>query len=104
QLRRVKEFVIGGALNYGRDFYKILKQNRINTVKCFADNGYERYKNGVYGNRVLSLTDAVAQNAGAFFVVTAQCYVMELIRQLVRLGVDIDRMDCFIVVNTGMIL
>lgn len=103
-VRQAKEIVIVGAGNYGRDLYKILKQNGIHTVKHFADNGHERFKSGVYGKKVLSLADAVAQNTDAYFIITPQCYVMELIRQLVRLEVDIDRLDCFIAGNTGMIL
>lgn len=102
QLRQFQEIVIVGAGFYGRNLYKILEQNDIHTVKCFADNGYRRYKNGVYGKKVLSLQDATEKQSCAYFVVTPRFYYMELIRQLLNLGVNADRVDCFIVSDTGL--
>ena len=40
RLKQVREIVIVGAGFYGRNLYKILEQNHIYTVKCFADNAY----------------------------------------------------------------
>lgn len=104
RLSNVEEIVIVGAGNYGRDLYKVLEQHGVYTVKCFADNMCERYKNGVYRNRVLSLADATIQYKNAYFVVTPQNYIMELIRQLIGLGINVDKIDCFIIGNTGLIM
>lgn len=102
QLKQFHEIVIVGAGFYGRNLYKILEQNNIHTVKCFADNAYERFENGIYGNIVLALQDAVKQNSNAYFVITPRYYYMELIRQLLKLGVNAERIDCFIVSDTGL--
>lgn len=102
RLRQSEKIIIVGAGFYGRNLYKILKQNNINTVKCFADNACKRYRNGIYDIDVLSLQDAAAQNDGAYFVITPRYYYMDLVRQLLRLGVDVDRIDCFIVSDTGL--
>lgn len=102
QLKQFHEIVIVGAGFYGRNLYKILEQNHVHTVKCFADNAYERFENGIYGNTVLALQDAVRQNSDAYFIITPRYHYMELIRQLLQLGVNAERIDCFIVSDTGL--
>ncbi len=102
RMRKADQIIIVGAGNYGRYLYKILEQNNIYTVTCFADNSSNQYASGVYGKKVLALADAVKQNMNAYFVVTPQCYIMELIRQLAELCVSLDQIDCFVVANTGM--
>lgn len=102
RLRQFEKIVIVGAGFYGRNLYKILKQNNVNTVKCFADNACGRYRNGIYNIEVLSLPDATAQNDDAYFVITPRYYYMDLLRQLLRLGVDVNRIDCFIISDTGL--
>ena len=102
RMMKADQIIIVGAGNYGRSLYKILEQNNIHTVIRFADNSCDQYESGVYGKKVLAIADAAEQNRNAYFVVTPQYYIMELIRQLSELCVSLEQIDCFIVANTGM--
>ena len=95
RLETHKEIVIVGAGSYGKLLYTKLQGNGIENIVCFADNSSEYYMQGIFGEKVISVEDAVEKYANAYYVVTPKYHFMELIRQLINLGVSIEQIDCF---------
>ncbi len=95
-LKEQKELVLFGAGKYGIAILAALKREGISNVRCFCDNNDEL--------PVISPEDALEQYPDACFVITPKDYENEILRQLVRMGVDIESIVIFNIKNTGLIV
>ena len=103
-LKEQKELVLFGAGKYGIAILAALKREGISNVRCFCDNNEKALGKTVDGLPVISPEDALEQYPDACFVITPKDYENEILRQLVRMGVDIESIVIFNIKNTGLIV
>lgn len=96
EYRDKEEIVIFGTGNYGRDLYKMLKIENIRSVKCYCDNGIARQGEKMGDLDILSPQDAVERYPNAFYIITPKGYGDEILRQLVKMGVDAMHISVFV--------
>ena len=100
ELRAYADIVLFGAGRDGRAVLDILRQDRVDTVRCFCDNMI--IQDECMGIKVILPEDATRSYLGACFVITAKNYRNEMLAQLMRLGVDIGNIKLFEIENTGL--
>lgn len=96
EYRKWNEIVIFGSGNYGRDLYKMLKIEGIQSVKCFCDNGGARQGRELAGIDILSPQEAVERFPEAMYIITPRGYGDEILRQLVGMGVNVLQISVFV--------
>lgn len=102
QLKNYKKIIIVGAGAWGNALFEQLLKNGITSLICFADNAYEKYPNGLSGQDVLSIEQAVEKHYDAEFIITPHLYRFPLIKQLVNAGADINHILIFDAENMGL--
>lgn len=88
------ELVIFGAGRYGMDLLMFLAKNGIAPV-AFADNDNSMEGRSIYGIQVLTTDEAVAWHRDALFLIANKKCPYYIRNQLVRKGIDEDRIMIF---------
>lgn len=91
-----EQIVIVGAGTYGNALYKLLRDENIDFVVCFADNNYDKYYQYDKNKRVYSLEKAVNMYPDAYYIVTAKYYLIDLWNQLKKLNVPSKQIDYYV--------
>lgn len=103
-LKDPAELVLFGAGRYGEIVLSALKGEGIRTVRCFCDNSDKAVGSIVDGLEVLSPADAANRYPDACFVITPKDYENEILRQLIHMGVNIEKIVIFNIKNTGLVV
>ena len=101
-LKEPTDLILFGAGMYGEIVLSALKGEGIRSVRCFCDNSDKAVGNIVDGMEVLSPADAVNRYPDACFVITPKDYENEILRQLIHMGVAIEKIVVFNIKNTGL--
>lgn len=102
EYKKQDEIVIFGSGNYGRDLYKMMIQEGIQSVRCFCDNGAARQHKQLSGLEILSPDEAIEKFPNAMYIVTPKGYGDEIMRQLVGMGIDVRHISIFTMELTGL--
>ena len=93
--------VIFGAGRYGEIALADMVQNGIEAVVCFCDNSASG--DSVNGVEVISPGEAVERYPDAYYVITPKDYSNEILTQLVNMGITVDHIRIYNLLNTGLI-
>lgn len=95
KLRNKKNIVIIGAGDYGRKLFVTLKKYQLDNICSFADNDSTKYNTKMFGKMIMSVENAVQQYPDADFVIANALYYMDIMRQLVNIGITPDRISYY---------
>lgn len=90
------EIVIFGSGNYGRELYKMLRIEGIDSVKCFCDNSVARHGRTITVMYILTPQEAVEIFPQAMYIITPKGYGDEISRQLDHMGIKSLQRSVFI--------
>lgn len=102
ELKKLDEIVLFGAGRHGEMLYDDIIQHGIDTVRCFCDN--KAAGQMIKGMQVLLPRDAVSQYPDAYYVITPNDFQNEILLQLVDMGIRVNHIRLFNMLNTGLIL
>ncbi len=102
-LQEPEKIVLFGAGKYGSVILAALKREGIISVRCFCDNNNKSIGRFIDGLEIISPQDALEQYPDACFVITPKDYENEILRQLVHMGVQIEKIVIFNIKNSGLI-
>lgn len=102
-LEEPKDLVLFGAGRYGEMVFAALSQEGLYTVRCFCDNSAAAAGGHACGLEILSPQEAAKRYPDAGFVITPKDYDNEILRQLVNMGIKIECIFIFNLLNTGMV-
>lgn len=98
-----RDIVIVGCGKMGRVLNEYIdKTPRRNNVLCFADNNSSACDDLINDKRVLSVRNAVHNYPDCLFIVTPKKDRMNLIRQLVAEGIELNQIEIFDSENYGI--
>lgn len=104
EFKKQEQLIIIGSGVYGLRLYDMLAAEGISDkVKCFGDNSKERQSQKERDLSILSVETAVAAYPDAYFIITPQKYENELLRQLIHLGISVDRICVYMFAHTGLV-
>lgn len=104
EFKEQKEIVIVGSGVYGLRLYEMLEVEKASSaIKCFCDNSNERQELQIKNLDVLSVREAVLYHPDAYYIITPKKYENELLRQLIHLGITVDRIAIYIFMHTGLV-
>lgn len=102
-LKEPENLVLFGAGIYGEKVLAALKQEGIDSVRCFCDNSNKLVGKVICGLEVFSPQEVLKHYSDACFVITPKDYENEILRQLIHMGVNIDHIVIFNIKNTGIV-
>lgn len=100
KLRNEKQIVIVGAGDYGKKLFVMLNKYRSSIICAFADNDPEKHGTFLFKKEILSVENAARRYTDANFVIANEIYYMDIMRQLVKIGVAPDQISYYKI--TGM--
>lgn len=100
-LKSQSEIVIFGAGKYGKTIVEDLRQQGMDTIKCFCDN--KAATEPINGIKVLLPKDAVRLYPNACYVIASKFYENEILSQLIHMGVEIDNIRIFNLYSAGLL-
>lgn len=99
-LKSQSEIVIFGAGKFGKTIVEDLRQQGMDTIKCFCDN--KATTEQINGIKVLLPKDAVRLYPNACYIIVSKLYENEMLSQLIHFGIEIDNIRIFNVDSTGL--
>lgn len=91
------QLVIMGAGSYGKKICSILSMEGLeDRIVCLCDNSVSRQGTKYNGWNIYSPLEAYEKFPIAMFIISPKGFEDEMIRQLVHLGVDIEKISTFI--------
>lgn len=104
EFKEQKKIIIVGSGVYGLRLFEMLEAEGVSSaVKCFCDNSEERQELKIRNLKVLPVNEAVLAYPDAYYIITPKKYENELLRQLVSLGIPVNRIAIYIFAHTGLV-
>lgn len=104
EFKNQNEIIIVGSGVYGIRLFEMFEAEGISAaVKCFGDNSRERQELKIQDLDVLPVEEAVLRYPHAYYIITPKKYENELLRQLVHLGISVDKIAIYIFIYTGLV-
>ena len=100
--REAESLIIFGTGVYGKMIYDDFKLNGINRICCFCDNKPKSERER--GVPVHTLDKCMELYPNATYVITPKYYENEIFRQLIKAGVDVDKIINIVVEETGLVI
>ena len=102
RLENSNEVVIFGVGRYGKMIMKALKAGGIEGIKCFCDNNPNIVGLNIEGLPIVRPEEALKRYPDAVFVITAINYPIEITAQLLKMGVDVDKIRFYNFARSGL--
>lgn len=98
-----KNLVIFGAGRFGKMLYRMLDMEGLSDkVACFCDNN-PLMQNTTYKELcVVSPLEAYRKYPEAMFIITPRYFENEILRELVVIGLDVNKISIFVMAQTGL--
>lgn len=104
EFKKQTEIIIVGSGVYGLRLFEMFEAEGVaSIVKSFCDNSKERQELKIKNLEVLSVKDAVRKYPYAYYVITPKKYENELLRQLIHLGISVEKIAIYIFMYTGLV-
>lgn len=101
EFKTFDRIILFGAGRYGEIALDDMLQHGIDAVRCFCDNSAAG--SSIKGVEVISPKEAAALYPNVYFVITPKDYQNEMLVQLVNMGISVDHIRLYDLLNTGLI-